>query len=303
MTDKKILVLGSVNADHVLDVKSLPAPGETMVGSKYRVVAGGKGANQAVACARLGGNTQFLACVGDDTEGHTTIASLSRDGMDTSAIAISRDSRTGVALIFVNAQGENCIGISAEANSEIGPEDIRGNASLIASADYLLMQLEIPIESVTLAAEIASERQTRVILNPAPATDSIPERLLACTDIITPNQTEAEILTGVTVETEDGAERAAVLLHQRGIETVIITMGKTGAFVSDPDGKRMIAGHTVEAVDTTAAGDTFNGALTVALSEDKSLDEAVSFANSAAAISVTRAGAQPSIPYRKDLQA
>ena len=149
--------------------------------------------------------------------------------------------------------------------------------------------------------EIATRNDTRVILNPAPAIDAVSEALLKCTNLITPNQTEAEILTGVCVQTEDDAERAAALLHQRGIETVIITMGKIGAYVSDPAGTRMIAAHRVKAVDTTAAGDTFNGALVVALAEGKAIDEAVNFANSAAAISVTRAGAQPSIPFREEL--
>ena len=302
MTDKNILVLGSVNADHVLDVGSLPLPGETTVGSNYRVVAGGKGANQAVACARLGGRTRFLASVGDDSEGHEAIAALAVDGMDTSSIEVAGNCRTGVALIFVNSQGENCIGISAEANAELTPEIIRQNQALIASADYLLMQLEVPIESVTLAAEIASNAQTQVILNPAPATHAIPDKLLKYIDIITPNQTEAEILTDVCVNSEADAERAAELLHQRGIGIVIITLGQSGAYISDHSGKRTIAGYRVDAVDTTAAGDTFNGALVVALSEGKGLDEAVNFANAAAAMSVTKTGAQPSIPWRQDLE-
>ena len=185
MAAKKILVLGSVNADHVLDVESFPIPGETMVGSNYRVVAGGKGANQAVACARLGGTTAFLACVGDDPEGLDTITSLATDGMDTSRIEVTKNGRTGVALIFVNTEGENCIGISAEANAELTPETVRQNEALIANADYLLMQLEVPVESVTLAAEIARKNQTQVILNPAPALSSVPDELLNCTDMIT----------------------------------------------------------------------------------------------------------------------
>ena len=174
--------------------------------------------------------------------------------------------------------------------------------SLIADADYLLMQLEVPVESVTLAAEIARKNQTQVILNPAPALSSVPDELLNCTDMITPNQTEAEILTGVCVNSENDAERAATLLHERGIKIVIITMGSSGAYVSDHSGKRIISGRRVQAVDTTAAGDTFNGALVVALAEGKGLDEAVNFANAAGALSVTRAGAQPSIPWRTDLE-
>lgn len=302
MTTQKILVLGSVNADHVLDLQSFPAPGETRVGSNYRVVAGGKGANQAVACARLGGVTQFLACVGDDAEGLDTIASLATDGMDTANIQVTENGRTGVALIFVNSEGENCIGISAEANADLTPGKVRQNEALIANADYLLMQLEVPVESVTLAAEIARKNQTQVILNPAPALESVPKKLLNCTDIITPNQTEAEILTGVRVNSEDDAERAATLLHEHGIKIVIITMGSSGAYVSDPSGKRLISGHPVQVLDTTAAGDTFNGALVVALAEGRELDDAVNFANTAGAISVTRSGAQPSIPWRQEIE-
>lgn len=302
MTSKKIVVLGSVNADHVLDVQSFPTPGETKVGSNYRVVAGGKGANQAVACARLGGAMQFIACVGDDTEGHGTIASLARDGMDTSNIEVIKNGRTGVALIFVNREGENCIGISAEANAELTPEKVQQNQALIANADYLLMQLEVPVESVTLAAEIARKSQTQVILNPAPALKSFPDKLLHYIDMITPNQTEAEILTGVCVNSEEDAERAAALLHEHGIKVVIITMGSSGAYVSGPSGKRMISGRAVKVLDTTAAGDTFNGALVVALAQGRELDDAVNFANAAAAISVTKAGAQPSIPWRYEIE-
>ena len=301
-TNKQILVLGSVNADHVLDVQAFPAHGETVVGSNYRVLAGGKGANQAVACARLGGDTQFLACVGSDAEGHAAITSLAEDGVDSSGIEAIENGRTGVALIFVNDEGENCIGISAEANAELAPDKVRRNEAQIANADYLLMQLEVPLESVVLAAEIARKNHTRVILNPAPANTTVPERLLNCTDIITPNQTEAETLTGVGVNSEEGAEGAASILHGYGIEIVIITMGSFGAYISDHSGGRLISARAVKAVDTTAAGDTFNGALVVALSEGAELDDAVKFANGAAAISVARDGAQPSIPWRREVE-
>jgi ribokinase len=302
MTDRKILVIGSVNVDHVLDVEALPRPGETSTGSNYRLIPGGKGANQAVACARLGGNTQLLACVGDDPGGHEAIAALAGDGIDTSALEVSTGSRTGVALIFVNTQGENCIGISAEANAELTRETVRKNRSAITASDYLLMQLEVPLDSIALAASMAKEAQTLLILNPAPATELLSNELLGCIDIITPNQTEAEILTGISVDSEDSAMRAADFLHQRGIATVIITMGASGAYVSCQTGKQMIPGYRVNAVDTTAAGDTFNGALVTALSEGKELIEAVNFANVAAALSVTKGGAQSSIPLRKELE-
>jgi len=302
MANKTIVVLGSVNADHVLDVPSIPAHGETIAGSNYRVVAGGKGANQAVACARLGGATQFLACVGDDAEGSAAIKSLAADTVKTSCIEVVANARTGVALIFVNREGENCIGISAEANADLTPQVVRQNDALIAHADFLLMQLEVPIESVTLAAEIARKHHTKLVLNPAPANKNVPERLLSLVDIITPNQTEAEILTGVCVNSAKDADTAANILHQYGIEIVVITMSSAGAYASWPTGSRLIPGRSVQAIDTTAAGDTFNGALVVALAQGLELDEAVDFANAAGAISVGRAGAQPSIPWRQEVE-
>ncbi len=298
---RKILIIGSVNADHVLRVKEFPGAGQTVKGESYRIIPGGKGANQAVASARTGGNVSLMACVGDDEFGSEMIKLFQKDQINTSLLEAVQGVHSGVALIFVDKQGENRIGISAQANAALSPESIKLKQKEILAHDYLLMQLEIPEESVIQAAQLAFETGIRVVLNPAPA-KPLPDKLLALVNIITPNQSEAEVLTGVSVESEDDAEKAAQILHKKGIETVIITMGGKGAFVSDGKQSRLITGFQVTVRDTTAAGDTFNGALLVALAEGAAIETAVRFANAAAAISVTCEGAQPSIPLREEVE-
>lgn len=301
---QRILVMGSVNADHVLQVNQFPTPGETITGFSYQIISGGKGANQAVACARLGGDTAFLACVGEDGFGSQVIEQFKADGIDTSAVEQIAGVNTGVALIFVDSKAENCIGIAAEANNHVDVACVTRHEAAIKSADFLLMQLETPIEGILRAAQIAKANGTIVALNPAPVRPLFDE-LLACVDIITPNQTETQALTGVQVENEADARTAAAVLHGKGIRTVVITMGRQGAFVSVQNGAdqfdAMVAGFSVAAVDTTAAGDTFNGGLLIALSEGKSLIEAAQFANRCGALSVMRHGAQTSIPSRADV--
>lgn len=299
---KQILVLGSVNADHVLKVDAFPRPGETVTGSRYDIIPGGKGANQAVACARLGGQTRFMACVGQDAFGREISHKFAEDGIDTSLVEQVEGINTGVALIFVDGNAENCIGIAAEANGALTPERVRQNQKEIAEAQYLLMQLETPEASIVEAAQIARNAGVKVVLNPAPARP-LSDQLLFTIDMITPNQTEAEMLSGVAVHDQDSATQAARVLHDKGIETVVITMGKMGVLISDSEGCRMVSGFRVDATDTTAAGDTFNGALLVKLAEGASMDEAATFANAAAAISVTRSGAQTSIPSRAETDA
>ncbi|OED41526.1 ribokinase [Endozoicomonas sp. (ex Bugula neritina AB1)] len=302
---KTILVLGSVNADHVLKVSSFPRPGETITGSGYEIIPGGKGANQAVACARLGGKTRFKACIGQDAFGNEIISKFAEDDIDTSLIDQIEDVNTGVALIFVDTHAENCIGISAEANGYLNAERVAKNSHHIADADYLLMQLETPEEAIYAAAKAGKAGNTEVVLNPAPARP-LPDDILACVDMITPNQTEAEVLTGVPVQTPENAQKAAAVLHEKGIKTVVITMGKQGAMISVKQSGQvecqMVSSYRVEATDTTAAGDTFNGAMLVALSEGKNLLDAVQFGNASAAISVTRSGAQTSIPVREEVE-
>lgn len=300
--DKNIVVLGSTNIDHVMMVERLPNAGETLASSSYKVIPGGKGANQAVACVRLGAQTSFISCVSSLDAGAKLVAEFENDGMDISEIDMLDDVNTGVALIMVDNKGENIIGINPGANDALSTEKVGRCENSIAKADYLLMQLEVPIESVTLAAQLAKKHGTNVVLNPAPARE-LPADLLSDIDIITPNQTEARVLTGIDVIDTATAESAATILHAQGIATVIITMGKLGAYVSSEGHAQLVPGNSVDTVDTTAAGDTFNGALLVGLSSGQDLISACQFANKCAAFSVTRIGAQSSIPYSSDVTA
>jgi ribokinase len=298
----KLVVLGSVNADHVLQVASFPRPGETLLGHSYAVIPGGKGANQAVAAARLGADTAFIACVGDDSFGRNMITEFNRDGINTDAVMIEKNKPTGIAMIQVAATGENSICISAEANACLTPDRIAPHYDLIKQADTLLMQLETPIATIAQAAKIAQQSGTRVVLNPAPA-QPLSDELLALIDLITPNETEAELLTGVKVVDMASAQVAADVLHNKGISQVMITLGSQGVWISEDGVGKQVKGFRVDAIDTTAAGDTFNGGLLAGLQAGLVLDEAIRFAHAAAAISVTRAGAQTSIPVQAEVEA
>lgn len=299
-TAGNLVVLGSINADHILNLETFPTPGETVTGNQYQVAFGGKGANQAVAAGRSGANIAFIACTGDDDTGERVRKQLASDNIDVSPVSVVEGESTGVALIFVNAEGENVIGIHAGANAALTTERVEAQRAIISGADALLMQLETPVESVLAAAKIAHENHTTVVLNPAPAR-VLSDELLALVDIITPNETEAEKLTGIRVENDDDAARAAGALHDKGIGTVIITLGSRGVWVSANGEGRRVPGFKVKAIDTIAAGDTFNGALVTALLEGRAMDEAIRFAHAAAAIAVTRKGAQPSVPWRKEI--
>jgi ribokinase len=299
-TAGKLVVLGSINADHILNLESFPTPGETVTGNQYQVAFGGKGANQAVAAGRSGADIAFIACTGDDDTGERVRQQLANDRIDVAPVSVIPGESTGVALIFVNGEGENVIGIHAGANAALSPALVEAQKTRIAQADALLMQLESPLESVLLAAKIAHQHQTQVILNPAPARE-LSDELLALVDIITPNETEAEKLTGIRVENDDDAAKAAQALHAKGIDTVIITLGSRGVWASVKGEGQRVAGFKVQAIDTIAAGDTFNGALITALLEEKPLNEAIRFAHAAAAIAVTRKGAQPSVPWREEI--
>ncbi|SMY34742.1 Ribokinase [Photobacterium malacitanum] len=296
----KLVVLGSVNADHVLQVPSFPRPGETLHGCNYQVIPGGKGANQAVAAARLHADIGFIACVGDDSFGINIRENFKIDGIDITAVKMQPNCPTGIAMIQVSDSGENSICLSAEANAKLTATAIAPDLERIRQADYLLMQLETPLCGIEKAAQVAKAANTVVILNPAPAR-ALSDELLACVDIITPNETEAEVLTGITVTDADSAQRAANVLHAKGIKTVMITLGAKGVWLSQNGNGDIIAGFRVEATDTTAAGDTFNGAFVTGLLEDLPLESAVKFAHAAAAISVTRFGAQTSIPTRDEV--
>ncbi|WP_165466494.1 ribokinase [Enterobacter cloacae] len=299
-TAGNLVVLGSINADHILNLETFPTPGETVTGNQYQVAFGGKGANQAVAAGRSGANIAFIACTGDDDTGERVRKQLASDNIDIASVSVVAGESTGVALIFVNAEGENVIGIHAGANAALTTERVDAQRGIIAGAEALLMQLESPVESVLAAAKIAHENHTSVVLNPAPAR-VLSDELLALVDIITPNETEAEKLTGIRVENDDDAARAALALHEKGIGTVIITLGSRGVWASVNGEGRRVPGFKVKAIDTIAAGDTFNGALVTALLEGKAMDDAIRFAHAAAAIAVTRKGAQPSVPWRKEI--
>lgn len=295
----KLAVLGSINADHILNLETFPRPGETVIGKHYQVAFGGKGANQAVAAGRSGANIAFIACVGEDDIGQRIRQQLAEDKIDVASVEVIAGEPTGVALIFVNGEGENSIAIQAGANAALTPALVEKHHQTISDAAALLMQLESPLESVLAAAKIAHRHQTKVILNPAPAAP-LPDELLALVDMITPNETEAEILTGVHVDSDESAARASAVLHEKGISSVLITLGSRGVWLSEQGKGQRIPGFKVAAVDTIAAGDTFNGALITALLEQRPMTEAVRFAHAAAAIAVTRSGAQPSVPWRDE---
>lgn len=298
----KLVVLGSVNADHVLQVPSFPRPGETLHGRNYQVIPGGKGANQAVAAARLNADIGFIACVGDDAFGINIRENFKMDNINIAGVKMEPNCPTGIAMIQVADSGENSICISAEANAKLTADAIESDLEQIRSAKYLLTQLETPICGIEKAAKVAKEARTNVILNPAPARP-LSDELLACVDVITPNETEAEVLTGITVTDNDSAQEAANELHRKGIEIVMITLGAKGVWLSQNGRGELISGFKVDAIDTTAAGDTFNGALVTGLLEDLPLESAIKFAHAAAAISVTRFGAQTSIPSRDEVDA
>jgi len=298
---KTIVVIGSSNSDLIIRVPRIPRPGETLLGGTFMSAAGGKGANQAVGAARAGGKVAFIGRVGRDAFGDQAIASLRRDGVDVSRVFRDKLAPSGVALIFVARDGENSIAVAGGSNAKLSSADVRSAAGLIRSAALLIAQLETPLATVAAAARAAVRAGVQIILNPAPARP-LPNSLLKLISILTPNETEAEILTGVKVTDNAAAAKACEKLRSRGVGTVILTMGARGAYLADADGQGLVPGFKVKALDSTAAGDIFNGALGVALAERKSLGDAVRFANAAAALSVTRLGAQPSAPVRAEIE-
>jgi ribokinase len=297
-----IVVVGSSNTDMVIKAGRLPAPGETVLGGTFMMNAGGKGANQAVAAARLGGNVVFIAKTGEDIFGKQAIELFKQEGIDTSYIIHDSENPSGVALITVDDNGENCIVVASGANAALKPADLEKAKHLIENAALLLIQLEIPIETVAYAVNLAAENGVKVVLNPAPACP-LSDELLRKISIITPNETEAGLLSGTKVTNRESAKSAARLLAAKGIETVIITMGAEGALLLHDGVCLFFEAPVCNAIDTTAAGDVFNGALAVALFNGKSILEAVPFAIRAASISVGRMGAQSSAPYLHELNA
>ena len=285
----------------VIKLDRIPLPGETILGGEFVMAPGGKGANQAVAAARAGGNVCFVARVGKDLFGEKTLQNLKQDKINVRHVSRDSAAPSGVALIFVAQNGENSIAVASGANALLSRGDVLRARSVIKASKFLVMQLETPLLTVAAAASLASQSGVRVILNPAPAA-RLPRALLQQISVLTPNETEAQLLTGVRVDSQATAAKAARKLHAQGVETVVLTLGARGAYVSTPGCRALVPGFKVKAVDTTAAGDVFNGALAVALSEGRSLLESVRFASAAAAISVTRMGAQPSAPRRKEIE-
>lgn len=295
-----ITVIGSSNVDLIVKLPRFPKPGETVLGGQFYKAQGGKGANQAVAAARAGANVCFISRVGNDDFGKSTLLSYSKEGITTDHVSVDANIPTGVAVIYVDAQGENTIGLAAGANTSLAPEHVLHASSAITSSKLVLLQLEIPFETVKESILLARKANVPVILNPAPA-QPIDSDVLKNVSILTPNETEAEILTGISLTTDDAIKHAAQQLRSRGVHTVIITLGSRGVYLATDKESTFIPGFQVQAVDTTAAGDVFNGTLAVAIAEGKNLIEAIRFANAAAALSVTKIGAQTSAPYRKEI--
>lgn len=296
-----VLVIGSSNTDLIIKAERIPRPGETILGGEFVRAAGGKGANQAVAAARAGGAVTFIGRIGRDMNGDAALAGFVADGINVKHVIRDANTPSGVALIFVGKNGENSIAVAPGANDKLSPSDVRQAKGAFRHAGILLLQLETPLKTVAEAVALATAAGVRVVLNPAPARP-IAAQLLKRIYLLTPNQSEAELLTGVAVTNAAAAAKAADKLLARGVQNVVITMGSRGAFVAGPDVRQMIPGFKVNAVDATGAGDVFNGSLVVALAEGRTLLAAARFASAAAAISVTRFGAQPSAPTRKEIQ-
>jgi ribokinase len=300
MTTSRIVIIGSSNTDMVIKTMKLPAPGETILGGEFFMNAGGKGANQAVAAARLGGKVCFIAKTGNDLFGRQARQLFEIENINTRYLVTDPVHPSGVALITVDDHGENCIVVASGSNNYLVPSDIDRAKEEILRSDIVLMQLEIPFETVVYVADLAYDAGKKVILNPAPAAN-VPDDLLSKLYMITPNETEAGLITGIPVVDAGSAVLAARNLYERGVKVVIITLGSKGALIFTGEKSLLIPSPKVEAVDTTAAGDVFNGAIAVAIAEGATLENAVEFACKAAAVSVTRVGAQSSAPFRKEI--
>jgi ribokinase len=296
-----IVVFGSINMDLVARTPRLPAPGETISGQSFQTIPGGKGANQAVACARLGAKTYMVGRVGGDVFGGRLKDELAVAGVDHTNVEIDEEVSSGVALIAVEESAENMIIVVPGANGQVNDEDLLRLESVLDRSKILLLQLEIPLEMVVAAAKMAKEKGVMVILDPAPA-QVLPEELYSLVDVITPNETEAELLVGFPVKNQEDAARAAEILRTRGVQNVIIKMGSHGSFALVDGQEIFFKAFPVTAVDTVAAGDAFNGALAVALAENLPVDKAIQWGMAGGALSVTKEGAQPAMPGRKELE-
>jgi ribokinase len=296
-----VTVVGSLNMDLVARAPRIPQPGETIIGSDFHTVPGGKGANQAVAVARLGAHVSMVGRVGRDTFAGPLLDNLAAAGVDHSFVIQDSEAATGVALIVVDDAGQNSIVVASGANMRLSPADVDGAEAAIAGADALLLQLESPLETVTRAAKVARTHGVKVILNPAPARP-LPGALLSLVDVLIPNESETALLTGLPVGDQAEAKAAATALLALGVGTVILTLGERGALLAREEGAEHFPGFDVTPVDTTAAGDAFVGGFAVALAEGQTLAEAVRWGNSAGALATTKLGAQPSLPTRRAVE-
>ena len=297
-----ILVVGSLNMDMSVHMETMPAVGETVLGDGLGYQMGGKGANQACACGRLGGEVKILGCVGRDEFGSRQIESLEAAGVDASGLRQSPGLPTGPAVIYVDGNGDNSIVVIPGANRECGEQYLRERDELFQWCGIVVLQMEIPMEAVLYAARRGRELGKTVILNPAPAPDRLPDELLGLVDYLTPNETELAKLSGIAAMGQADLKRAARRLIEKGVKKVLVTLGEQGALLVDGETERLYPARQVESVDTTAAGDCFNGALATALAEGMAEDEAIRFANLAASLAVTRKGAQSSLPDREEVE-
>jgi ribokinase len=300
MTNDGVLVIGSANMDLVVNINRFPVPGETVFGKKFQMFPGGKGANQAVSSAKLGGRTIFIGKFGEDQFYKELSEGMQRDGVNLEYIFVDPNESTGVAFIYVNVDGENEIVVISGSNMKLTPGDIVSRKKIFEENKIVLCQLEIPVETVLKAAELTKENGGTFILNPAPARE-LPEQLLAMTDYLTPNEIELELLAGIKVKDEDSMKQAALSLINKGLKNIVVTMGSRGALLINRNEIEIFPVNKVDVVDTTAAGDAFNGAIAYSLSRGDSINDAIRFANTVASISVTRPGAQSSMPLMEEI--
>ena len=297
---KNICVIGSLNMDLVVNVDKMPKPGQTIIGSNFKEVPGGKGANQAVAMARLNGNVSMIGKVGEDGFGQTLINSLKNDKVDTTYIKTTKGA-TGVALITVDNNAQNSIVVSPGANFEVKEEDIDNNIEAIKNSDIVVLQLETPLNTIKYALKKSKELNKYTILNPAPAL-KLDDEIIKNVDLLTPNETELEIISGVSIETEEDIQKAAQIMIEKGVKELIVTLGSKGSLYINKEKSIFKKAYKVEAVDTTAAGDSYTAALAVALSKDKNIEEAMDFASKVGALSVLKEGAQSSLTTLEDVE-
>ncbi|SHJ80804.1 ribokinase [Tepidibacter formicigenes] len=297
---KKIAVIGSLNMDLVVNVEKMPKVGQTVIGSNFKEVPGGKGANQAVAMARLGGKVYMIGKVGNDGFGKTLIDSLKKDEINVDYIKKEENTPTGVALITVNKDADNSIVVAPGANYKLSKEDIDDSIKVLEECSIVVLQLETPIDTVKYVLEKSKSLNKYTILNPAPAI-KLEDEIIKHVDLLTPNETELEILSGVEIKKEEDILIAAKVLIDKGVKELIVTLGEKGSLYINKDTYKMHKSYKVKAVDTTAAGDSFTGAIAVALVNKKNIEESIDFASKVGALSVTKEGAQSSLPYLKEV--